>query len=124
MLEQELIEGFRKILENPDRQPMVELSYETDVMPFLSEPHRLMYMSHTGKSLADTIAKFNLPENIDSILIDVSYAPSFQDKVSDISSISKMVASYSDKSIDCLWGVSRDSGQAEPVTVRLFIKTK
>ncbi|WP_347282860.1 hypothetical protein [uncultured Bacteroides sp.] len=124
MLEQQLIDGFRKIFENPGRHPMVELSYETDVMPFLSEPHRLMYMSHTGKSLSDTIAKFNLPENIDSLLIDISYAPSFQDKVSDISAISKMVASYSDKSIDCLWGLSKDLEQTEPVTVRLFIKTK
>ena len=124
MLEQQLIGGFRKVFENPDRQPIVALSYETDVMPFLSEPHRLMYMSHTGTSIPDAISKFKLPKSIDSLLIDVSYAPSFKDKFSDIRAISEMVSLSVDKSFDCLWGLCRDLGQKEPVTVRLFIKTR
>lgn len=50
-MEEELIAGFRKIFENPDRHSFVSLSYEEDVVPLLSEPRKLMYMSKSGTSV-------------------------------------------------------------------------
>lgn len=72
MLKQDLIDGFRKFFNNPDRQPMIEISYEKDVVPFFSEPRKLMYMCHSGVSIPDAISKFKWPKGIDRLLIDVS----------------------------------------------------
>ena len=124
MLEQQLIDGFRKVFENPDRQPIVALSYETDVMPFLSEPHRLMYMSKSGTSISESVSKFKLPKNIEKMLIDISCSELYTPKSSEMGSINEMINTYPDSLIEVVWGFCTDASQEEPIIIRIIIKTK
>lgn len=123
-MEEELIAGFRKIFENPDRHSFVSLSYEEDVVPLLSEPRKLMYMSHTGTSIPDAISKFKLPKNIEKMLIDISCSEHYTPKSSEMGSINEMINTYPDSLIEVVWGFCTDASQEEPIIIRIIIKTK
>lgn len=123
-MKEELIAGFRKIFENPDRRPFVSLSYNTDVVPMLSEPRRLMYMSKSGTSISNAVSKFKLPKDIEKMLIDVSCSESYTPKSSELGSINEMISNYPDSSIEVVWGLCSDASQEEPVIVRIIINIK
>lgn len=123
-MEEELIAGFRKIFENPDRHSFVSLSYEEDVVPLLSEPRKLMYMSKSGTSISETVSKFKLPKNIEKMLIDISCSEHYTPKSSEMGSINEMINTYPDSLIEVVWGFCTDESQEEPIIIRIIIKTK
>ena len=123
-MEEELIAGFRKIFENPDRHSFVSLSYEEDVVPLLSEPRKLMYMSKSGISISETVSKFKLPKNIEKMLIDISCSEHYTPKSSEMGSINEMINTYPDSLIEVVWGFCTDASQEEPIIIRIIIKTK
>lgn len=123
-MEDELIAGFRKIFENPDRRPFVSLSYETDVVPLLLDRRSLMYMGKSGTSISDAVSKFKLPKNIEKMLIDVCCSENYNPKCSEMDSINEMISNYPDSSIEVVWGLCTDASLEDPVFVRIIIKTK
>ena len=123
-MEEELIAGFRKIFENPDRHSFVSLSYEEDVVPLLSKPRKLMYMSKSGTSISETVSKFKLPKNIEKMLIDISCSELYTPKSSEMGSINEMINTYPDSLIEVVWGFCTDASQEEPIIIRIIIKTK
>ena len=123
-MEEELIAGFRKIFENPDRHSFVSLSYEEDVVPLLSEPRKLMYMSKSGTSISETVSKFKLPKIIEKMLIDISCSEHYTPKSSEMGSINEMINTYPDSLIEVVWGFCTDASQEEPIIIRIIIKTK